>query len=313
MMCRKNLAEIIYRTACAEDLERTYEIFVAATNELNVRRRLPLVQYNGKAPSRSLAFRRHVLVHDAKRYWVAEDRDSGMLIGFGIATLRESLWYLAALHVWPGYQNQGIGRRLLELCLSPANSPGSQTFITISDSTNPDSNALYAKHGIYQYMPLLGLEGRVPAQLDDKTQLRAMSFTLNGAPRTILAELDRHVLGVERWTDHTMWLTQPDLTGYLFSEDERVVGYGYVSIAGGVGPLAVMDSTFTQPALSLCLQHLQKKGAQEAAFKIPSSNHAGVGYLLKLGFRLHTILLCDASQLFGHLEHYLVSVGEALF
>lgn len=307
------MADINYRTACAEDLERTYEIFVAATNELNVRQHLPLIKYNGKAPSRSLAFRRHVLAHDAKRYWVAEDRDSGTLIGFSIATQRESLWYLAALHVLPGYQNQGIGRRLLELCLSPENSPGTKSFIVISDSTNPNSNGLYAKHGIYQYMPLLGLEGRVPAPLDVKTQLRAVSFTLNGAPRTMLAELDRHVLGVERWTDHTMWLTQPDLTGYLFSQHERVVGYGYVSTAGGVGPLAVMESTFMQPALSLCLQHLQKQGAQEASFKIPSSNHAGVGYLLKLGFRLRTILLCDASQPFGHLEHYLVSVGEALF
>ena len=305
------MAEIIYRMARAEDLERTYEIFVVATNDLLARRNLPLIKYIGNAPPRSLAFRKHVLAHDAQRYWVAEDQ--GTLIGFGIATLRESLWYLAALHVWPGYQNQGIGRHLLELCLSPKNAPGAQTYIVISDSINPDSNALYAKHGMYQYVPLLELEGRVPAQLEVNTHLRAMPFTLNDAPRATLAELDRHVLGVERWTDHTMWLTQPDLTGYLFSEGERVIGYAYVSAAGGIGPLAVYDAAFTQPVLSLCLQFLQANGAHEAAFKIPSSNHAGVGYLLKLGFHLHSILLCDASQPFGHLEHYLVSVGEALF
>jgi ribosomal protein S18 acetylase RimI-like enzyme len=297
--------------ARAEDLERTYEIFVTATNELNARRNLPLIQYNSKAPPRSLAFRKHVLVHDAQRYWVAEDQ--GTLIGFGIATLREGLWYLAALHVWPGYQNQGVGRRLLELCMSPENAPAVQTYIVISDSINPDSNALYAKRGMYQYVPLLSIDGLVPAQLAVNPQLRMTPFTLNDAPRAVLAELDRHVLGVERWTDHTMWLTQPDLTGYFFAEGEHVVGYAYVSTQGGVGPLAVYDAPFMQPVLSLCLQQLQANGTHEAAFKIPSSNQAGVGYLLKLGFRLHSILLCDASQPFGHLEHYLVSVGEALF
>ncbi len=82
--------EIIFRTACAVDLERTFENFVTASNELLVRRHLPLIQYDGTAPLRSLAFRHHVLVHDAQRFWVAED--CGTVIGFGIATLRESLW-----------------------------------------------------------------------------------------------------------------------------------------------------------------------------------------------------------------------------
>lgn len=305
------MAELSYRMALSGDLERTYEIFLTATNELNARRNLSLVQYNGQAPPRSLAFRKHVLVHDVQRYWVAED--NGTLVGFGIATLRAGLWYLAALHVLPGYQNQGVGRRLLELCMSPENAPGVQTYIVISDSINSDSNALYAKRGMYQYVPLLSIDGPVPAQLAVNTQLRMTPFTLNDAPRSVLAELDRHVLGVERWADHTMWLTQPDLTGQLFADGERVVGYAYISTQGGVGPLAVTDAVFTQPALSLCLRQLQANGTYEAAFKIPSSNHAGVGYLLKLGFHLHSILLCDASQPFGHLEQYCVSVGDALF
>lgn len=305
------MAELNYRMARAEDLELTFDIFVAATNELNARRNLPLVRYNGKVPPRSLAFRKHVLVHDAQRYWVAED--NGTLVGFGIATLRVGLWYLAALHVLPGYQNQGVGRQLLQLCMSPENAPDVQTYIVISDSINPDSNALYAKRGMYQFAPLLSIDGLVPAQLAVSTDLRMTPFTLNDAPRPVLAELDRHVLGVERWTDHAMWLAQPDLTGQLFADGERVVGYAYVSTQGGVGPVAVTDAAFTQSVLSLCIQRLLASGTHEAAFKIPSSNHAGVGYLLKLGFHLNSILLCDASQPFGHLEHYLLSVGEALF
>jgi len=33
----------------------------------------------------------------------------------------------------------------------------------ISDSINPDSNALYARQGMYQHVPLLDFEGCVPA------------------------------------------------------------------------------------------------------------------------------------------------------
>ena len=117
--------------------------------------------------------------------------------------------------MWPGYHNQGIGQRLLELCLSPENALALDPFIVISDSIDLDSNALYGKYGMYQYVPLPRFEGRVSAQLDITTKLRTMPFILNDAPWKILAELDRHVLGVERSMDHTMWLTQPDLTGYL--------------------------------------------------------------------------------------------------
>ena len=144
------MGEIVYRLAQAADLERTYEVFVVATNDLLARRNLPLIPYSGQSPSRSMAFRRHVLAHDGRRYWVAEDNSK--VIGFGVATLRETLWYLAALHVLPDYQSHGVGRRLLELCMSPENAPGAQTWIVISDSLNPDSNALYTKRGMFQYV-----------------------------------------------------------------------------------------------------------------------------------------------------------------
>ena len=86
-------------------------MFVTATNDWLARRNLPLIAHSGQAPPRSLAFCRHALNHDSRRCWVAEA--DGMVIGFGVATLRESSWYLAALHVIPAYQSQGVGRRRL--------------------------------------------------------------------------------------------------------------------------------------------------------------------------------------------------------
>ncbi len=305
------MAEIIYRPACAADLERTYEIFVTATNGVRAQRNLPLIPYSGKAPPRSMAFRRQALAYDSQRFWVAES--NGTLIGFGVATLRESLWYLAALHVWPGFQNQGIGRRLLQLCLSPDNAPGAQTWIVISDSLNPDSNALYAKHGMYQWVPLLSIDGRVPANVDVPTDFRTERLKADDQQLAELDALDRQVLGVCRRVDHQLWLVQRDLSAYSFHQGGHVVGYAYLSSKGEIGPVAVREHTAMAPVLAICLRQLQEMGVAEASFKIPATCHNGVDYLLRQGFRYHNILLLDASQPFGRLENYLVSVGDALF
>jgi hypothetical protein len=128
-----------------------------------------------------------------------------------------------------------------------------------------------------------------------------------------LDTLDRLVLGVSRSVDHDMWLAQPDLAAYFYYEADHIIGYAYVSNQGGVGPVAVCEPRHVAPVLSQCIRILQDKHVATASFKIPSSNHAGLTYLLQRGFRYHNILLVDASQPFGRLENYLVSVGEALF
>ena len=82
---------------------------------------------------------------------------------------------------------------------------------------------------------------------------------------------------------------------------------------GGVGPVVVFHAAYMEPALSLCLQELRAVGVPRASLKMPSSNHSGVRALLGFGFRLSTILLCNNSQHFERLDHYIVSAGDALF
>ncbi len=99
----------------------------------------------------------------------------------------------------------------------------------------------------------------------------------------------------------------------LFHAGEQAVGYAYVSTRGEIGPVAVHEGEMLPLVLAQCLRQVQAAGAVEASFKFPSSCHAGLAYLLRLGFRYHNILLLDASQSFGRLENYFVSVGDALF
>jgi hypothetical protein len=160
---------------------------------------------------------------------------------------------------------------------------------------------------------LVSLDGRVPIGVESLTGLRADQFRWGDGRLAELDALDRLVLGVKRSVDHAMWLAQPDLAGYVYYEGERIVGYAYVSNQGGVGPVAVREPVHMAPVLAQCIRTLQDMHAATASFKIPSSNHAGLTYLLNRGFRYHNILLVGASQPFGRLENYLVSVGEALF
>jgi ribosomal protein S18 acetylase RimI-like enzyme len=92
---------------------------------------------------RFVAFRRHALTHDPDRFWVAESARDREVVGFGIAMLRDRLWYLAALHVRPGWQGRGIGRELLRRCQESIPARADVTRIVISDALNPHSNLLY--------------------------------------------------------------------------------------------------------------------------------------------------------------------------
>lgn len=154
-MTVRAVAHLHYRKAGEEDLERTYEIFLEASQDLN-RRHGRSADLTSSVPRvRALAFRSNVLGLDPERFWVAES--GGDLVGFGAATQRDRVWYLAALHVIPRFQSQGAGGELLRRCLA-ASAKGSICTV-VTDSINPVSNALYGKYGMFPQTALVTLEG----------------------------------------------------------------------------------------------------------------------------------------------------------
>ncbi len=70
----------------------------------------------------------------------------GRIVGSAIAVLREQVWYLAALHVVPRFQAQGVGTELLRRSLAGV---GPDTILTVAtDALNPASNGLYLRFGM---------------------------------------------------------------------------------------------------------------------------------------------------------------------
>ena len=312
---------VTYRQANEHDLERTYEVFVTATNHLHAAHNYPEVGGGSTPPARAMTFRHQALKHDAWRFWVAED--AGEVIGFGVGTLRQHICYLAALHVMPGYQGCGVGRTLLELSMGKENASEARIRTTIAESLNPVSNGLYAKFGMYQWMPLMPLTGSLPEQVfsvDPTVANTARRLVCESTNLAALASIDQRVFGVSRDIDHELWLAQPDMIGYLFGDPDRPEGYAYFSKpgrsyapdAGAIGPLAARQAGHVEEMLGFCLAEMQALGVKKANIKVPGYCREGLRYLLAQGLRYESPLLILASEPYGQMDRYIPSGSDAL-
>ncbi len=302
------VTRVLFRPAGPSDLESTYEVFVTAANELRARSGRPPIDDTPQRRGWAIPLRRHVLAHDPERFWVAEAEDR--VVGFGIATLRERLWYLAALHVLPAYQGRRIGHELLRLCLASA-AERRAVRIVISESAQPISNALYARHGMYQWVPLLHITGGTRVQHDTQLCCEIAADDHQALPE--FDAIDRSVLGVARTVDHRYRLSQPGLTGLLFRQGGEAIGYAYLSASGQVGPVAVRLPRELPHVLSATLRFASERGVARATLVVPGHCRAALAYLLRNGFRYgDSINLLLASRPFGHLVRYLVSAVDAL-
>lgn len=304
------MSNITYRVAREQDLGSTYQVFVTATNHLAAAHNFAQQAENKAPPNRALAFRHHALKHDPERFWVAEDAKT--IVAFGVSQLREDLCYLAALHVLPGYQGHGIGRRLLQLCMGKDQAPGARVWTTIADSLNPVSNGLYAHFGMYQWVPLMPLAGMVSGgRINwDKSHHQPASLSAsNELQLEALAQVDKHVLNLRREIDHQLWLAQPDLTAYLFGEPSNPRGYAYLSASGAIGPVAVKNKSDWIEILAFCLASLKDRRVE---IKVPGLCHEGLRYLLGRGLRFGRPLLILASEPFARMDLYIPSGSDAL-
>ena len=308
------MTKITYRQAQEADLEQTYQTFITASNDLAAAHNFPQIATSSTPPNRAMAFRRYLLQNDAQRFWVAETQ--GEMIGFGVAILHGYVCYLAALHVVPSHQGQGVGRALLEQCMGLGNTPEARLWITIADSLNPISNAIYARFGMVGWVPLIPLSGSVPTgAIATNSAFADFAHVLADNPQHLasLAAVDQQVLGFNRTSEHQLWLKQPDLQGYLFGDLVTPMGYVYLSSEGAIGPLAVRESAQIEPALTFCLAQLQAREVESVSIKLPGLCQTGVRYLVNCGLHFSRPLLVLSSERFGQMDRYAVSGGDAFF
>ena len=265
----------------------------------------------------------HLLATDPGGFWVAVATDpdargagpaagsEGAVIAFVSALRREHVWFLSMLFVQPGHQERGLGRRLLSQVLAGTDDA---THATCTDSVQPISNALYSRLGMVPRVPVLELVGRPEHPIPGLPGgVRAVPFDVLRAGPTdgagpmrltaALEQLDRGTLGYTHPEDHA-WLGSQGRVGYLYEAgDASVLGYGYASEVGRLGPIAVEDAGLMGPVIGHLLGSIRPAGAFSAW--VPGSAGAAVAALLAAGLRLEDFpaLVCW-DRPFADFERY---------
>jgi ribosomal protein S18 acetylase RimI-like enzyme len=320
---------ITFRHARDADVERTYEVFLEAADDLSARSGRAPRAGKGAPPKRAIALRRSCVRHDGERFWVAEA--DGRVIGFAIAILRDDVWHLAALHVAPEFQAGGIGTELTRR--SMAGTRPSTALTVITDAVNPISNALYMRAGMLFQDAMLTFDApntpsapapdgdlaRAAAPDDPADATAADRRALDRRPinlttdQPLLASIDLSTIGFARPMDHELWASIEGLAGMLLLRGGVVVGYAYASAEGAIGPLAVHDPADLQPALTTAAAVAREAGATSIHVRIPGSARLAADWLVAHGARLSGIGLFLASRPVGRLDRYVTSGGDAFY
>jgi GNAT superfamily N-acetyltransferase len=297
------------RPARPDELEACARVWHVALNAYLTRLNQPEWPFD---PTGIMALYRHTRGTDPDRFLVAVRSDASegaadgeRIVAFASACVRGRSWFLSMLFVLPEEQASGVGRALLERVL-PAAGDGLMLG-TATDSAQPIANALYARYGMVPRMPLLNLVGElrnldVLPGLPGGVTSTPFDELANGSPgghgtgpaalAAIVDAVDRDAMGVEHPQDHD-WLRTSGRRGFVYrARDGKVLGYGYASEAGRVGPIAVADGALMAPLIGHLLRAVQPRGA----FSIWAPGAAGdaVRLLLDVGLRLEPfpILLC---------------------
>jgi GNAT superfamily N-acetyltransferase len=298
-----------FRLANQADVPETYHIYVAANENLNhsLGRHADLEKHTLR--TRALAVRSNALRYDADRFWVAQFGDK--IGGFGLATRRRSLWYLAALHVLPEFQGQGIGTELVRRCLGGFGAGDSPTLLTTSDSANQVSTGMYFRFGLLPQTSIIQLEGQPRSPGPQRIVLLQSS---RPAVRDYFDVVDKIVLGEIRPEDHECWATVPDMIPYLAYENDRAVGYIYIDRDGAIGPAAVERPELLSPTISAALHTWAVDQSNPVQVRVPADARETLSTLLSHGIACVTeVRLLLTSRHFGLFDRYLFSGADALF
>ncbi|WP_158889485.1 GNAT family N-acetyltransferase [Amycolatopsis anabasis] len=284
-------ADPVIRRMVAADLPALRGSVHAALQDLHEREGTPAP---GGRPSRRPTggppLVRRLLDLDPAGAWIATVDDR--LCGAAMAGLREGLWYLAHLHVRPGYQGRGLGRRLLDAALGyGANARGG----LLHSSLDPQAMRCYHRAG-FALEPALRATGAVcRAALPANGHVRPGDF----GDLDFAAEIDRGLRGAAHG---------PDLDGLLRSGARLLVldhgrQRGYAVVEDEPEIVAATDS---EAAAALLWAALAESSGEDVAVQVLRADQQwAVDVVHRAGLRLRpTGPLCRRGET-GPLAPYL--------
>lgn len=286
-----------YRRATPDDALACHELMWESVTDLGRRQGSPL---EGTADDwwRSSEPLHRLLARIATEWWVAEETDSGRLVGFARSIDRDGLLELTEFFVRPDQQSRGVGKALLERAF-PAGRGAVRSIIATSDVR---AQARYYAAGTVARFPLFTLGG-VPHDPGPMRNLTAESIAGEPAIEAQRA-VERTVLGYQRSDDEVGWLLDRR-QGHLYRRGDRVIGYSFLG-HDGAGPMATLDPSEV-PAVLLHVEGLAHSlGLERLELQVPAPNVAGIRHLMHRGFRFDSwinILMSDRP--FGQFDRFI--------
>ncbi len=240
----------------------------------------------------------HHLAEDAAEWWVAQERESGSLLGFARSIDSGGLFELTEFFVRPGHQGRGLGRELLDRAF-PTNRGSTRAIIATRDVR---ALARYYATGTVARFPIFGFSGATTAAAapDDMT----VGPVDGGADMAALRSIERSLLGFER--TKAAWRCLIDnREAYLYRRGDAAIGFAFIS-AGGCGPIGALDPADLPGILLHVEDRARAIGLDRLSLEIPAPNEVATRHLLSRGFRFDpfvSFLLSDRP--FGQFDRFI--------
>jgi GNAT superfamily N-acetyltransferase len=286
------------RRGTPEDTRRAFDVFLPAVMDLTARLGTPWTPDPETLRSELSPMMEHLADHAAE-WWVAEDRESGEMIGYARSVERGGLFELSEFFVHPDRQSAGVGGALL----TRAFPDGRGDVRAIIATTDVRAQARYYRAGTTVRFPIVALAGppgaRGPAP--ENPAIEVVRLDHSAIPELI--EIESAVLEFHRGDEFAWLLEQRE--GYLYRRAGDSIGFAFVS-AGGSGPMAALEAE-DQVAI---LDHLEGRalalGMKELSLEVPMVNEVAMNHLLGRGFRMDPFLtLFMSSRPFGRFDRFI--------
>lgn len=289
----------IVRRATPADVYACHEVQWAALTDFAARNGTPLP---GTAADWWLGAEplQRFLAAQAAEWWVAEESDTGRLIGYARSVQQGGLIELTEFFVLPSSQSRGVGRSLIERVLLAERSD----IRSIISSTDVRALGRYYGAGTVVRFPILSIGGLpARAELGDQLQPRRVN---PGAASDLEAvrEIEASLITYARGSDEIRWILE-NREGYLYLRDGRPVGYGFVGPLGS-GPVGADEPELLPDVLLHLEDRAARMGLDRLAFEVPAPNEVATRHLLGRGFQIDPgMSLLMSNRPFGRFDRFL--------
>lgn len=283
------------RRGVPADTRPAFDIFLPAIRDLTARQGSPWEPDPDKLWADLSPMLDHLGAHAAE-WWVAEDSDSGEMIGYARSVQRGGMFELTEFFVHPERQSAGVGAALLELAF-PDGRGEVRAIIATSDVR---AQARYYRAGTVARFPIVAVEGPPrPVEADPEVEV----VRLDGSDISPLVAIEAAVLEFDRG-DEFRWLLE-HREGYLYRRAGAPIGFSFVSV-DGIGPIAALDALDQVPMLQHVETRVAALGVKEMSLEVPMVNEVAMRHLMARGLRMDTFLtLLMSSRPFGRFDRFI--------